>query len=120
MQTVGQWLEQLGLPQYAKTFAENDVDLEALRLLSENDLEKLGVSLGNRKKLLKAIAKLNEVNAPAAPQTLRGQVPPQETSTAEAERRQLTVMFCDLVGSTELAGKFDPEQRVASVKRPMM
>ena len=52
MQTVRQWLEHLGLPQYAQAFAENDVDPDALRLLGESDLEKLGVSLGNRKKVL--------------------------------------------------------------------
>ena len=66
MQTVRQWLEQLGLPQYAEVFAANDVDLEALRLLSEGDLERLGISLGNRKKLLNAIARLDAV-APAPP-----------------------------------------------------
>jgi hypothetical protein len=54
MHTARQWLEELGLPQYAQVFVDNDVDLEALRLLTDGDLEKLGVSLGHRKKLLKA------------------------------------------------------------------
>src|SRR4249920_2504875 len=108
MQTVRQWLEQLGLPQYAEVFAENDVDLEALRLLTEGDLEKLGVSLGNRKKLLNAIAQSNDGRSPALPTSHKS--PQQVSYRAEAERRQLTVMFCDLVGSTELATKLDPEQ----------
>ena len=106
MQTVRQWLEQLGLLQYVKVFAANDVDLEALRLLSEGDLERLGVSLGNRKKLLNAIARLDAAASAAAPP----QVFPQSTARGEAERRQLTVMFCDMVGSTELSRKLDPEQ----------
>jgi class 3 adenylate cyclase len=106
MQTVGQWLEQLGLSQYAELFFENDVDLEALRLLSESDLEKLGISLGNRKKLLNAIARLDG-SALAADATER---PAQQQSLrTEAERRQLTVMFCDLADSTALSSQLDPE-----------
>ena len=104
MQTVRQWLEHLGLTQYAGVFAENDVDLEALRLLAESDLEKLGVSLGHRKKLLKAMAGLNGA------ESLAPRAEPNQSLGTQAERRQLTVMFCDLVGSTELASKLDPEQ----------
>ena len=107
MKTVRQWLEQLGLPQYAEVLAENDVDLEALRFLSESDLEKLGISLGNRKKLLNAIARLDSSALAAGTADKR---PHQPSPRAEAERRQLTVMFCDLVGSTELSRKLDPEQ----------
>ena len=99
MHTVRQWLEQLGLPQYAEIFAENDVDFEALHLLAESDLEKLGVSLGHRKKLLKAVSELDG-----------GLALKRESIGAESERRQLTIMFCDLVGSTELSRKLDPEQ----------
>jgi class 3 adenylate cyclase/tetratricopeptide (TPR) repeat protein len=106
MQTVGQWLEQLGLPQYTAVFARNDVDLEALRFLSESDLEKLGVSLGHRKKLLNAIAQLDMSPPPASAATASALPQPPRN---EAERRQLTVMFCDLVGSTELATRLDPE-----------
>src|ERR1700674_1316430 len=104
MQPIRQWLEQLGLPQYAEVFAENDVDLEALRLLAESDFEKLGVSLGHRRKLLKAVSELNgsSAPAPAAP-------PIQASFPAEGERRQLTVLFCDMVGFTELANRVDPE-----------
>ena len=104
MQTVRQWLEHLGLTQYAGVFAENDVDLEALRLLAESDLEKLGVSLGHRKKLLKAMAGLNGA------ESLAPRAQANQSLGTQAERRQLTVMFCDLVGSTELATKLDPEQ----------
>jgi class 3 adenylate cyclase len=112
MQTVRHWLEQLGLSQYAEIFAENDVDLEVLQLLTDADLKRLGVSLGHRRKLLKAIVELEDNQA--APPT---KVIPESTSTREpetmgtaAERRQLTVMFCDLVGSTALAERLDPEE----------
>jgi class 3 adenylate cyclase len=107
MQTVRQLLEQLGLPQYAEVFAENDVDLEALRLLTEGDLEKLGVSLGNRKKLLNAIAQSDGSRTLAA--VASDKSPHQESPRVEGERRQLTVMFCDMVGFTELASRLDPE-----------
>ena len=111
MQTIRQLLEQVGLSQYIEVFTENDVDLEALRLLTDAELEKVGVSLGHRKKLLKAIAELNGSLAPARG-TLASQTESaaQASASAEAERRQLTVMFCDLVGSTELSTKLDPEQ----------
>ena len=110
MQTVKQLLEQLGLTQYAEVFAENDVDLGALRLLTDAELDKIGVSLGHRKKLLKAITELNGDSspAPAVPAIQAG--PPARTSVgAEGERRQLTVLFCDMVGFTELANRVDPE-----------
>jgi len=106
------WLQELGLERYAQIFAENDVDLEALRLLTEGDLEKLGVSLGHRKKLFKAISELNGGPAlgPTIPPTRAS--PPalaRESLDAEGERRQLTVLFCDMVGFTELANRVDPE-----------
>ncbi len=109
---VARWLESLGLHQYAEAFKANDIDEALLGDLTDDDLEKLGVaSLGHRKKLLKAIAAL----APAA--TPPERAVPQVKSTApraapagEAERRQLTVMFCDLVGSTALSTRLDPEE----------
>ncbi|HMK21460.1 MAG TPA: adenylate/guanylate cyclase domain-containing protein, partial [Terriglobales bacterium] len=104
MDTLTAWLQKLGLERYAQLFAENEVDLEALRLLGEQDFEKLGIPLGSRKKLLKAIVELNGA------QGVSSQLPLQGSLSAEAERRQLTVLFCDLVGSTELATKLDPEQ----------
>jgi class 3 adenylate cyclase/tetratricopeptide (TPR) repeat protein len=101
------WLTALGLERYVEAFAADDVDWDALRLLTEADLEALGVTLGHRKKLLKALAEL--ADAPA-PQAARAAPPaPTEVARAREERRQLTVMFCDLVGSTELSRKLDPE-----------
>jgi class 3 adenylate cyclase len=98
------WLHALGLAQYATVFAENAIDLEILPDVTEVDLERLGVALGHRKRILRAIAALSDARpAPGAPGTGPA-LPP-----SEAERRQLTVLFCDLVGSTALAVKLDPE-----------
>src|ERR687892_681713 len=106
MVDVGRWLQDLGLAQYAGTFAENDIDLEVLPHLGESDLEKLGVSLGHRKKLLHAIAALSAESRTVGLATAE---PPEPKPRAEPERRQLTVLFCDLVGSTELSARLDPE-----------
>ena len=112
MQTVRQWLEQLGLPQYAEVFERNAVDLDLACELTDEDLEKVGVHpLGHRKRLLKALAELNGNKASAArAHAVPDQHLSQESPSAEAERRQLTVLFCDLVGSTELSQRLDPEQ----------
>lgn len=106
MSDVQEWLGALGLGQYAGVFEENAVDEEVLGDLTDEDLEKIGVKLGHRKKLLKAIAGLKGTGLR---QTTAGAgvEPPR---TADAERRQLTVMFCDLVGSTELSQTLDPEE----------
>ena len=111
MQTIRQWLEQLGFPQYAEAFERNAVDLNIAKELTQQDLRDLGVeALGHRKLLLHAIADLNGAQAPAAtPQAVQDQLPSQRSLSAAAERRQLTVLFCDLVGSTELAQRLDPE-----------
>jgi class 3 adenylate cyclase/predicted ATPase len=110
VENVAQWLKQLGLIQYASVFAANDVDEDVLPELTDAELEKLGVTLGHRKKLLKAIAILHAGGtAPAAPHTPASQPPMTSTEPAEPERRQLTVMFCDLVGSTRLSQQLDPE-----------
>jgi len=116
MDSMPAWLQRLGLERYVQVFAENDVDLEAVRLLGESDLEKLGVSLGHRKRLLKAIAELDGV-APAAQLTVvptgsrasEADTAPAVVTTEAGERRQLTVLFCDMVGFTELANRVDPE-----------
>src|SRR5690242_6781912 len=107
MQPIVQWLEGLGLGQYGEAFAQSAIDLSVLPDLTDADLEKIGVLLGHRKKLLRAIAALSEGQAsrPESPSPT-GQPP---AAKAEAERRQVTVMFCDLVGSTELASRLDPE-----------
>jgi class 3 adenylate cyclase len=99
---VGDWLRGLGLGRYETVFRDNEIDVEVLRELTESDLEKLGVPLGHRKRLLKAIA---DAGATAiAPPTVTARPDAQA-----AERRQLTVMFIDLVGSTALSAKLDPE-----------
>lgn len=106
MQQIADWLKELGMQEYAQRFAENDIDFAILDELTDQDLEKIGVtSLGHRRKLLRAIANLKR--APAAPIT---SVPPAAPRAADtAERRQVTVMFSDLVGSTELSARMDPE-----------
>jgi hypothetical protein len=102
---VAVWLRGLGFEQYETLFRENDIDAEVLSDLTDGDLEKIGVSLGHRKRLLKAIAILGLTETAAKPAP---PLPPQ-TSPDAAERRQLTVMFCDLVGSTALSARLDPE-----------
>jgi class 3 adenylate cyclase len=112
---IGNWLRSLGLAQYEPAFRDNDVDAEVLPRLTADDLRELGItSIGHRRRLLDAIAALTEGAAkpaamPAAP--LPNPPPPAEEGRVggEAERRQLTVMFCDLVGSMPLSTRFDPE-----------
>ena len=103
---ITKWLDGLGLGQFAATFAAQQIDYAVLPELTDEDLKELDIPLGPRKKLLKAIAHLEpESELPGA---LSGDSASSSGST-EAERRQLTVMFCDLVGSTELSRKLDPE-----------
>ena len=103
---VAVWLRGLGLQQYEALFRENDIDAEVLSDLTDGDLEKIGVSLGHRKRLLKAVAAL--AGPAALPPAAAAPVRPG-TPVDAAERRQLTVMFCDLVGSTALSARLDPE-----------
>jgi class 3 adenylate cyclase len=110
MQQIADWLEKLGLGQYAQRFAENDIDFDILSDLTDQDLEKIGVtSLGHRRKLLRAIANLKGVEqiTPAVPVTAAPYAAPRAADTAE--RRQVTVLFSDLVGSTALSARMDPE-----------
>ena len=101
---VADWLRELGLGRYEAAFRENEIDAEVLPELSEADFEKLGIPLGHRKRLLKAITELS-VRATAI-----------SVPTADAvERRQLTVMFCDLVGSTAISARLDPEDMHAII-----
>src|SRR5215467_4401791 len=102
---VGGWLRSLGLGQYEALFRANEIDADILPELTEADFEKLGVPLGHRKRLLRAISGLATAETSAAPPASTGATP-HDT----AERRQLTVMFCDLVGSTALSTQFDPEE----------
>ncbi len=119
--TTRKWLDGLGLDQYADMFEENDLDLDLLTDLSDDDLEKLGVtSMGHRKKLMRAIGALADgstdndavaapIEQPAPPEATPPAPQPSAVNNTPGERRQLTVMFCDLVGSTELSTRFDPE-----------
>jgi len=102
---ITEWLRNLGLEQYAPAFRDNAIDHRILPKLTAEDLKDLGVTLvGHRRQLLDAIAALNaEMPAAVAATPRKAAIP------ADAERRQLTVMFCDLVGSTALSTRFDPE-----------
>ena len=102
MQQIADWLEQLGMSEYAQRFAENGISFAALRHLTDQDLKDIGVLLGHRRIMLAAI---QELGTPAAAQPATVELKPQET----AERRQVTVMFSDLVGSTALSARMDPE-----------
>ena len=96
------WLQGLGLERFVPAFRDNEIDAEVLPELTEADLATLGLPLGPRRKLLKAIAGLRQGALPSPA--------PVSATAQEAERRQLTVMFCDLVGSTALAARLDPEE----------
>ena len=104
MHQIVEWLQKLGLGQYAHRFAENDITFVILPDLTDQDLEKIGVaSLGHRRQLLRAIS---ELKGEAEPSTVAAApIAPHDT----AERRQVTVMFSDLVGSTALSARMDPE-----------
>src|ERR1700740_977353 len=101
---VGGWLRSLGLGQYEALFRASEIDADILPELTDGDLKELGVPLGHRKRLLRAISGLTAAETSAAPSASTGAKPPDA-----AERRQLTVMFCDLVGSTALSTRHDPE-----------
>jgi class 3 adenylate cyclase/predicted ATPase len=104
MQQIADWLKKLGMSEYGERFAENDIDFAVVADLTDQDLEKIGVtSLGHRRKLLRAIAELKGAREPSS--VAAAAVKPRDT----AERRQVTVMFSDLVGSTALSGRMDPE-----------
>ena len=104
MQQIADWLKTLGMSEYADRFVENRIDHSVLPDLTDQDLEKLGVLLGDRRKMLRAIRELAGDTA-VTPHPPRTEPKFQDT----AERRQLTVMFCDLVGSTALSARLDPE-----------
>jgi class 3 adenylate cyclase/predicted ATPase len=102
---VGNWLRSLGLGQYETLFRASEIDADILHELTDVDLKELGVPLGHRKRLLRGISGLTTAETSAAPSASTGATPQDA-----AERRQLTVMFCDLVGSTALSVRFDPEE----------
>src|SRR6202158_5898128 len=105
MQQIADWLKNLGMAEYAERFAENRIDFSVLPDLTDHDLEKLGVLLGDRRKMLRAIRELADDTPVTSHPPAVAEARPQDA----AERRQLTVMFCDLVGSTALSAKLDPE-----------
>jgi class 3 adenylate cyclase len=108
MQEIAEWLEKLGMSEYAQRFADNGIDFSVLPNLTDQDLKDIGVILGHRRKILRAIANTEaEKNAPAIAVTAVAPAGPSPTDTAE--RRQVTVMFSDLVGSTALSARMDPE-----------
>ena len=110
MTKLQELLTELGLQQYAGVLADNDIDFDILSDLEESDLEKLGLSLGHRRKLLRALAALH-------PAVAQSEAPSTTPEAQEAERRQVTVLFSDLVGSTALANEIDPEDMSALIKR---
>src|SRR5436305_1905133 len=103
---IADWLQSLGLARYEPLFRDNEIDWEVLPKLTSEDLKEIGVvAIGHRRKLLDAIASLGAVPPAATVMAARRDAP----APADAERRQLTVMFCDLVGSTALSTHLDPE-----------
>ena len=121
MQQIAEWLEKLGLSEYSQLFAENHIDFTLLRDLTDVDLKELGVaSFGHRRKILRAIAELGRAPtatvATAPPVIQAAAVRPSPTSAPAAqvnlagERRFLTVLFCDLVGSTGISARLDAEE----------
>src|SRR5262249_48145172 len=109
---VAAWLRGLGLEQYAQLFRDNDIDGEILRGMTAEDLKELGISsFGHRRRLLNAITALGgePPTCDMAESATSATSAPTSPPLIDAERRQLTVMFCDLVGSTELSARLDPE-----------
>ena len=118
MQQIADWLKTLGMSEYAERFAENRIDFSVLRDLTDQDLKDLGVVLGDRRKMLRAIGELGSARAPptapapppVTPAPLAAAPPrPSVPVEAAAERRHVTVMFCDLVGSTSISAGLDAE-----------
>jgi len=104
MEEIADWLEKLGMSEYTQSFIEHRIDVSVLRDLTDQDLKDIGMPLGHRRKILAAIGELIAI-APATPKFAARTEPGTDT----AERRQVTVMFSDLVGSTTLSTRMDPE-----------
>ena len=105
MPTITEWLASLALSEYAGRFAENGIDISVLPDLTEQDLKDIGVLLGHRRKMLRAISGHASTGTAALPRP----VTLEPDQRLDAERRHLTVMFCDLVDSTALSARLDPE-----------
>ena len=107
---IREWLSQLGLGQYESAFVAHGVDLDVLRHLTIQDLDEIGIkAVGHRRKIATAIEALRKSTEPSKLGAADDSSPPESLPHATAERRQLTVVFCDLVGSTSLASSMDPE-----------
>jgi class 3 adenylate cyclase/predicted ATPase len=105
MQQIVQWLENIGLSEYAQCFTDNGIDFSVLRHLTDQDLKDMGVLLGHRRKMLAAIGEF----AGASASTHEGPAGLESQPQGAAERRQVTIMFSDMVGSTALSARMDPE-----------
>ncbi|MDF0665384.1 MAG: adenylate/guanylate cyclase domain-containing protein [Nitrospira sp.] len=118
---VAAWLQSLGLDRYRELFEQNAITWDVLPELNDGDLASMGIVLGHRKQLLRAIAQLSQsghvdhASSPAIPTSQ--EATSSSSSREQAERRQLTVMFCDLVGSTALACRLDPEDLQEFIRR---
>jgi class 3 adenylate cyclase/tetratricopeptide (TPR) repeat protein len=122
MNDLRDWLRGQNLEQYADAFEANDIDLDILPDLDDHDLEQLGLSLGNRRRLLKAIAARNIAAPPIsgqddAPSPDKAPSAAGASGSGDAERRQVSVMFADMVGSTALSAKIDPELLGGLIRR---
>ena len=108
--TVDAWLRELGLQRYEALFTQNAIDSDVLPDLTETDLEKLGIPLGDRKRIIKAIREIAAAQPGAfVASGTAAYAPPLRAPHTGAERRHLSVLICDLVGSTALSGRLDPE-----------
>jgi class 3 adenylate cyclase len=109
VQEIADWLDKLGMSEYAQRFAENRIDFSVLPDLTDQDLEKMGVVLGDRRKIVRAIAGLGDGGKIAQKTATSAEATSAARPHDAAERRQVTVMFSDLVGSTALSARVDPE-----------
>ena len=110
MGTIRQWLAGIGLEQFAEAFEREQIDPDSVRYLTEANLKDLGLPMGPRASFLAAVQALASSARPTSLTTPSGGVVAHSPAAADAERRQITIMFCDLVGSTELSRTLDPEQ----------
>lgn len=110
MESIESWLESLGLSRYGPMFKAHQIDLDVLPDLTDAELKDLGIALGDRKRILRAVAAARDAGQlTGAPAAAKSRPRSKQPASAAAERRQVTIVFCDLVGSTELAGRLDPE-----------
>ena len=109
MQEISGWLSSLGLSEYVERFAENRIDFRVLPDLTDQDLKELGIVLGDRRKIIRAIRELGATPIPRAANAPEAPTMKEHQTRDAAERRQLTVMLCDLVESTALSARLDPE-----------